>query len=214
MPVGQFLRLGALGNLVAIALGSTGCEHMNNTETGAAVGAGTGAVLGTAVGAMTGRPLAGAAIGAAAGTGVGALAGNSADRSEQRIKDVQQAQAVATAQAQAQAQQQRMGMSDVIAMSQNGHNEQVIINQIRATGSSFQLTTSDLDYLKKSGVSDRVIAEMQVARESVPVVAPGSTAVIYGQPYPPPVYVRPAPVVVFPMRPYYGGYYGGYYRRW
>jgi hypothetical protein len=28
------------------------------------------------------------------------------------------------------------------------------------------------------------------------------------------VYVRPAPVVVVPARPYYGGFYGGYCRRW
>ena len=209
MPTGRIQRLGILGNLAAVALVAAGCEHMNNTEKGAAIGGGTGAVLGTAVGAATGRPLLGAAVGAAAGTAGGALVGNDIDKQERREKDFQQAQALAAA----QVQQQRLGLTDVVHMAQQGHDDQVIINQIRSSGSTFQLAPSDLDYLKNNGVSARVIAEMQAARgpaTAAVVGPPGPTTVIYGAPYPPPVYIRPAPVVVFPYRPYYGGYY----RRW
>ncbi len=66
--------------------------------------------------------------------------------------------------ADAQAQQQRMGIADVIALSQAKQNDQIIINQIRSTRSTFTLTVSDLDMLKNNGVSDAVIAEMQASR--------------------------------------------------
>jgi uncharacterized protein YcfJ len=210
MRTGNLPRLGVLGALVAVALGATGCEHMNNTEKGAGIGGALGAGAGLAVGAATGNPRTGAAVGGLLGAGTGALIGNDVDRQEKRDRDYQQA--VATAQV--QAQQQRMGVFDVIHMSQQGHADQVIINQIRTTGSTFQLTASDLDNLKANGVSNPVIAEMQAARPAsriVAPVAPSATTVIYETPpYPAPVY---APAVVVAPRPYY--YWGGgYYRRW
>ena len=88
--------------------------------------------------------------------------GNDIDKQERREKDFQQAQALAAA----QVQQQRLGLTDVVHMAQQGHDDQVIINQIRSSGSTFQLAPSDLDYLKNNGVSARVIAEMQAARAS------------------------------------------------
>ncbi|WP_171468890.1 hypothetical protein [Frigoriglobus tundricola] len=87
-------------------------------------------------------------------------------------------------------------------------NDQLIINQIRTTRSSFQLTVLDLEMLKANGVSDRVVAEMQAARGG-PVVVSGPGPVIYDSP---PVYAAPPPVVVVGApRPYYYG--GGYYYR-
>jgi hypothetical protein len=116
---------------------------------------------------------------------------NAIDRQERRDRDSQQA--VATADA--QAQQQRMGLTDVVHLAQQGHDDQVIINQIRSSGSTFQLAPSDLDYLKNSGVSARVIAEMQAARGPLAtrVVAPRTTTVIYEPVYAPsPVFIGPA----------------------
>src|SRR5262245_24007132 len=136
MRTDRMLRAGVLATLLAGSLGSAGCETMNNTEKGAAVGGVGGAAVGTAIGAATGRPLLGAAVGGLAGTAGGALVGNGVDRDEQRQRDVAQAQALA----QAQAQQQRLGVFDVIRLSQQGLDEQLIINQIRTTGSTFQLT--------------------------------------------------------------------------
>jgi hypothetical protein len=207
MVMNRLLRTVMVLVLLTGGLGSAGCEHMNNTEKGAGIGGALGAGAGLAIGAATGNPRTGAAVGGLLGAGTGALVGNDVDRQEKRDRDIQQA--VATAQV--QAQQQRMGLTDVVHMVQQGHDDQVIINQIRTTGSSFQLSSSDLDYLKNSGVSARVIAEMQAARAVSPVATrvvgpPSTTTVIYEQPlYPPPYYARP--VYVAPGPVFVGGFY-------
>ena len=207
------LRSSLLVVVLASGAGSTGCSTMNNTEKGAVAGGAIGTGVGLLAGAATGNPRTGAAVGGLLGGGLGAVAGSEQDRDEQRTRDVQQAQAVATVQA--QQQQQRMGLTDVIHMAQQGHEDQVIVNQIRATGSTFQLTASDLDFLKNNQVSGRVIAEMQNARPSPTatrvVVREAPTTVIYQEPaYPGPVYVRP--MYVGPPRP--NVIYAGGYRRW
>jgi len=200
------MRAGVLVVLCGVAMGACGCEHMNNTEKGAGIGGALGAGAGLAVGAATGNPRTGAAVGGLLGAGTGALVGNDVDRQERRDREIKQA--VATADA--QAQQQRLGITDVVHLAQQGHDDQVIINQIRSSGSTFQLTPSDLDYLKNSGVSARVIAEMQAARGPLAtrVVGPTSTAVIYEPIYaPPPVFIGPAYCA---PRPYVfiGGHFG------
>src|SRR5262249_6100258 len=63
-----------------------------------------------------------------------------------------QAESVATAQAPAPAGP-KLGMIDVIRMAQQHFDDQVIINQIRSTGSHFQLSQADLDLLMFNGVS-------------------------------------------------------------
>lgn len=207
MRANRVLRVGVLVACVAGGLGSTGCSTMNNTEKGAVAGGAIGTGVGLLAGAATGNPRTGAAVGGLLGGGIGAVAGNEQDRKDERqqqAREVQQAQALATAQA-----QQRMGLTDVIHMAQQGHDDQVIVNQIRSTGSSFQLTASDLDFLKNNGVSARVMAEMQVARAAPAVVVrpqPGPT-VVYERPY---YYAPPPPAVIVAPRPVV---YGGYYRR-
>src|SRR5258707_2764362 len=54
----------------------------------------------------------------------------------------------------------QMTKDDVIALAKKGISDDVIINQIRATGSTFQLTTDDLIGLKDAGVTDRVVNVM------------------------------------------------------
>jgi hypothetical protein len=101
-----------------------------------------------------------------------------------------------------------MGVADVIRMTKEDYKPQIIINQIRTTQSTFDLTLSDLDMLKTNGVSDSVIAEMQASR---PTRAP-ARVVVRDQPgtviydSPPPVIVRP----YYAPRPVY--VVGGYYR--
>ncbi len=190
-----------------------GCGHMNQTQTGAAIGGALGTAAGLGIGAATGNPRTGALVGGLAGAGIGGLIGNEADREERREQAMQQAAATATA------APQPLGLTDIVHLTQQGHDEQVIINQIRATGSTFQLSTADLDWLKANGVSPRVIAEMQT-RQPVPVrvtprAATSSTTIIYETPiwtpavYPYPVVVRP--VYVPPPRPPFV-FIGGYYR--
>jgi len=162
---------------------AAGCSTMSNTEKGVGagglIGAGTGAVVGNAVG----RPGAGALIGAGVGALSGGLIGNAIDESERKTE----AKVAA-------AQQSRgpLGLTDVVQLVQQHVSDDVIIGQIRTTGSVFYLSTQDLLWLKQNGVSDPVIREMQatVLRGPRRVY---SAAPVYG----PPVYVvDPAPVSV------------------
>jgi surface antigen len=191
---------------------------MNQTQTGAAIGGALGTAAGLGIGAATGNPRTGALIGGLAGAGVGGLIGNEADKEERR----QQA-AIEQATAAAAATPQKLGLTDIVHLTHQGHDEQVIINQIRATGSTFQLTTSDLDWLKANGVSPRVIAEMQSRPPAMVSMTPratggSTTTIIYDSGWSPwwvappivatPVVVRP--VYVPPPRPpvvFVGGYY-------
>jgi hypothetical protein len=206
MGTERAIRVGVLLGLVVFAAGSGGCSTMSNTEKGVGLGGLVGAGLGTGIGAITGNPKTGAVVGTLAGAGVGGMVGNGMDRQDQQRRDVLQAQA--NAQAQAQVQARRMGMMDVVDMAQKGHDEQVIINQIRTTGSTFQLSQTDLDYLKTYNVPPRVILEMQAAR-----VTPAPTRVIVREPAPVVIHERPAPVYVVPGPPpprpvvFVGGHY-------
>jgi hypothetical protein len=51
-------------------------------------------------------------------------------------------------------------IDDVIALAQDTVSDAIIISQIKATRSYFQLTTDDIRTLKKSGVSEKVITAM------------------------------------------------------
>lgn len=189
----------------AAAASTTGCSTMSNTEKGVGLGGLVGAGLGTAVGAATGNPRTGAVVGGLLGAGVGGAVGADADREER--KDARDA-AVAQAAAQAQANPP-LGMMDVVKLSQNGTDPDVIIGQIRNTRSTFALSNSDIEYLTQCNVSPRVIRAMQDARPGAVVVARPRPTVVYEQP--PVVYVAPPP-----PPPVIGvGYYSGYgYRRW
>ena len=150
--------------LAAMSAGAGGCSTMSNTEKG--VG-----------------------LGGLVGAGTGGVIGNSIDREDQQKREVIQATAAANA-----AAAQRMGITDVIHMAQQGHDEQVIINQIRNTGSTYSLTPGDLDFLRQNNVPPRVILEMQNARplavRTRPVYVREQPTVIYQDP-PPVVFVRP-----------------------
>ena len=193
-------RFTLLGLLAAIAAAG-GCSTMDNTTKGAGIGGVLGTGAGLALGAATGNPKTGAVVGGLLGAGVGAAVGNDKDNQIQDRRDLQQATAVANAQA-----QQRMGMTDVIHMAQQGHDEQVIINQIRNSGSTFQLSANDIDFLKTNNVPSRVIVEMQNAKGSAVLVRPARPIVIREEPTV--IYRDPPPVVfVGSPRPYY-------YRHW
>ena len=64
----------------------------NNTQKGAAIGAGGGALLGALVGKLAGNTAVGAAVGAAVGTGAGVLIGKKMDKVKAEAEAVQNAQ--------------------------------------------------------------------------------------------------------------------------
>ena len=73
---------------LCFALVLAGC---NNTQKGAAIGAGGGAVLGAIVGKLAGNTAVGAAVGAAVGTGAGAIIGKKMDKAKAEAEAVQNA---------------------------------------------------------------------------------------------------------------------------
>lgn len=182
-----------------LALGaSSGCEHMSNTAKGGLIGGGVGAGLGGIAGGGKG-----ALVGGLIGTGVGGLVGNDMDQQEKRAAEHRLANAEARAAANTLpppvlSHNAPLGMADVMQLSREGRSDTVIINQIRATNSTFQLSVEDIRMLGANGVSDGVIAEMQRCRPSTRVIREPAR-VIYTDPNPPVViYERYPP----PPRPY------------
>jgi hypothetical protein len=212
-------RIGRVLTITA-ALGvglSTGCSTMSNTATGAGIGGALGTGAGLAIGAATGNPRTGAVAGGLLGAGLGGAVGASEDAKEREQAQILQAEANANQAASAS----QMQFGDVIQMA-NGQppvGDEVIINQIRSTGSSFQLTTSDITYLKQNNVSDRVINEMISARPRVGIAGPRAKTVVIQEAPPPvvvyerPYYWRPRPVYVCPPPPPPGVAVGFHFRR-
>jgi hypothetical protein len=160
---------------------------MNNTETGALTGAGLGAVGGAIVGSAFHRPGVGAAIGAGAGGLTGAAVGNAEDKREERTA------AAVQAQAQAQAQARALQLNDVVQLTQQRVPDDIIINQIRTSPTVFRLSGDEVVWLRRNGVSDAVIRELQLTAWRAPrrvyTEVPYDPAVVVVEPAPPPVAV-------------------------
>src|SRR5579859_6861922 len=103
--------------LATLGLAACGCQNMNNTQSGAALGGGLGAVTGAVIGEASGHAGGGALIGAAAGALAGGLVGNAEDKREERDAAVAQAE---YNHAQAQAIARAITVSDVVTMSHSG----------------------------------------------------------------------------------------------
>jgi len=184
-----------VGALLLPALLVCGCESLNNTEKGVGLGAGIGAATGALIGKATGHTGAGALIGAGVGGLTGGLVGNAADKAEKKAETAQ----VAAIQAQAARQ---LSLTDVVQMAQSHVSDEVIISQIRSTGSVFHLRSDETIYLKQQGVSDAVVEEMlRSANRPVPVYTAAPA-------YPSKVVVVEEPPAV------YGGVVYTRYRRW
>jgi len=137
-----------LSAVVVPVLFVTGCSGLSHTDNGALAGGGIGALTGAVIGGATGHAGAGALIGGGVGALAGAAVGHEEDKAEQR--------AVAAAQARAVTPQQ------VADMTHQNISDAVIINQIRASGTVYNLSSNDIMWMKQQGVSDAVISEMQM----------------------------------------------------
>lgn len=144
--------------LALIAL-TTGCQ---NAQTRATEGAVVGGILGAAAGGIIGHQShhggEGAAIGAAAGVLTGAIVGAQIPKQGQAA---QTPSASRQNQAVQSANPSQMSMQQIIDMTGQGVNENVIIDKIRLSNSNFHLSAEDVNLLKQKGVSQRVIDAMQ-----------------------------------------------------
>jgi outer membrane protein OmpA-like peptidoglycan-associated protein len=72
---------------LTVSTGMTGCASMNNTERGAAAGAGAGGAIGAIIGRQTGNTARGAIIGAVVGGAAGAVIGRRMDRQAEQLEE-------------------------------------------------------------------------------------------------------------------------------
>ncbi|REJ83665.1 MAG: hypothetical protein DWQ34_08535 [Planctomycetota bacterium] len=169
----------SLAVFCGLLLSLTGCQSMNNAQSGALAGAGIGALTGAMVGSNSGHAEGGALIGAATGALAGGIIGDAEDARQERDAAIAQA-------AYAQQTQQSVTNIDILQLAGSGISDDVIISTIRSQGGRFDLSPQAIITLKNSGVSDRVILEMQ----NYDTISPPITTVIAE---PPPVVVVPPP---------------------
>ena len=138
---------------------SAGCESSpNRAPEGAVIGGLLGAGAGMIVGNQRdGHRGSGRAEGALIGGAVGALGGALVGSQIQK-QPAQQQQAVI---AQPPANPGQMSIQQIVDLTRQGVNEDVIIDRIRMTSSRFALTPTDVEYLKNQGVSLKVTNAMQ-----------------------------------------------------
>lgn len=198
---------------VVFAAAAGGCQGLNNTQNGALVGSGIGAVTGAIIGDHSGHAGGGAAIGALAGGLGGALIGNAQDAQEQRDAAIAQAH---YAQQQRQAAATALRNADLVKYAQNGIGDDVIIQSVRTRGGQFDLSPDAIIALKQSGVSDRVLLEVQRMGEAAPttVVPAGGPPAVIAPPPPQVVVVRPQPAVRFGVVVGPRPYRRGWHRHW
>ncbi|MFA6357294.1 MAG: glycine zipper domain-containing protein [Candidatus Omnitrophota bacterium] len=133
--------------ILAFVFVVTGCEsNKTRVAEGAGIGAGLGAVVGGIIGFQSGHPIQGAAIGGAIGGGTGAVVGA-------QIKKPAQGTSVPAS--------SQITMQQIVDLTKQGVSSDEIIAKIKSANSKYSLTSDDVDYLKKQGVSQRVIETMQ-----------------------------------------------------
>jgi hypothetical protein len=141
------------------------------------------------IGDASGNAGAGAAIGAGIGALSGAVVGSELDAIEAQNR------AQIEAQLGRQLRAGAVSTEEVVMMSQNGVDEELIVNHIRANGMIQPPNSGDLIYLNQQGVPTRVIAAMQepprVRKETVVVREPRPPVVVHEHVYGPPVYHPP-----------------------
>lgn len=134
----------SVGALVLVS--SIGCTHTDQGVVG-------GGLIGATIGALAGGPRhagAGAAIGGLTGAALGGVVGSNEDRKDRKMA------------AQIESMRQPpLSIPDIIQLTSSGMSDDVIINQIRASGTVYHLTAQDLITLNNGGVREPVIREMQ-----------------------------------------------------
>jgi hypothetical protein len=153
----------------------SGCQSMNSTEKGALTGGGIGAGAGALIGHATGHTGAGAVIGGLTGGLLGGAIGNDIDKEKAQQERI------------AAATPPPLQLTDIASLAQQHVGDNLIINQIRTTGSVYHLTSDQIVWLKQQGVSDAVISEMQAtAYRPARRVYTSAPVVVYEAPPPPP----------------------------
>lgn len=127
--------------MVLLAFVVSGCAMTEGEKKGAAAGGALGAITGAVIGHQSGETGEGAAIGGA----IGALAGTVAGRKMEEAR---------------KNNPNHLHITKIVEMSNEGVPDKVIIDNIERTDSVYYLNSETIDYLKKKGVSDKVVDYM------------------------------------------------------
>lgn len=142
--------------LVAFLAMSFGCA---DNQTRIAEGAGVGGVLGAAAGGIIGyqthSTAAGMLIGGAVGAAGGAAVGSQIPK---------QRTTTTTTTTSSNQPINQVTLQQIVDWTRQGLSSDDIINRIRTTNSTYYLTADDVNYLRRQGVSQRVIETMQASR--------------------------------------------------
>jgi hypothetical protein len=195
--------LWAAGLVVLMFAMAGGCRSPYYADRGALFGGAAGAGLGAVVGSAVGDPAAGALIGAGAGALTGAAVGSSLDEIEARNR------AQIAAQMGREVRAGAVTMADVVAMSQAGVGDQLIITHIQHNGMAAPLSSNNIVSLKNAGVSEPVIQAMMAppVRQAAAVAPAPAPVIIEERVYapPPPVWVYRDPCFYRPWHHHHHG---------
>ena len=136
----------------------SGCA---DNQTKVAEGAGLGGILGAVVGGVVGHQekghheLGGALIGGALGAAAGGIVGSQMSNQDgpQKVSAAQSASPIS-----------QVTMQQIVDWTGQGLSGDEIISRIRTTNSTYSLTSDDVNFLRRSGVSERVVETMQASR--------------------------------------------------
>ncbi len=142
--------------IAVYALALSGCAE---NQTKVAEGAGIGGILGAVVGGVVGHQqkgdhaIGGALIGGALGAAAGGIAGSQIENKNATPRQVPVASRATPI--------SQITMQQIVDWTQQGLSGDEIIARIRTTNSTYALTADDISYLRREGVSQRVIETMQ-----------------------------------------------------
>lgn len=149
---------------------------------GGAIGAGSGAIIGS----TSGHAGEGALIGGAIGAVTGGIIGHSMDQAQRESLERQNPETLQRVE-----QGQPLGLADVKALAKAGVSDEVIISQVRNSGTIYRLSTAEIIDLKDAGVSEKVIDFMintpNVNYSATPPPVEYQEAMVVPEPPPPPI---------------------------
>lgn len=157
-----FLILLCLG----LAIVSAGCQNaQTRAGEGTLIGGVIGAAAGGIIGHQSGHGVEGAVIGGVAGAVTGAIAGSQIEKpvaeQETAASQMQPVTTATPATTTNLVNPNQISIQQIIELTKEGIDENVIIDKIRLTNSKFNLSQDDIAYLRQEGVSEAVIAVMQ-----------------------------------------------------
>lgn len=161
MSLAHELKIGAIA---VICAGIVGCE--SKAGNGALIGGGTGALVGGVIGNNShGRTAEGALIGGAIGAIGGGLVGHTMDENDKKAAERRDHEREYDRRNSAQPQSRESSggvtKSDVIAWTDQGVREDIVIDRIDRSGTVFRLSAADQNELREHGVSESVIRAMK-----------------------------------------------------